>query len=479
MDLSSYAAQLRYLWPELGLVAAALVAMFVHLFSRRNGPRRAGLVAQLGLLAALVLLTWQSQVRGDAFSGTLTFDPFAFFLKIVFLLAGAMAVTLAFRFYDRLHGESGETYYLLLLAIVGMMFTVSAVDLITFYVSFELFAIVSYLLAGIFKPERRSAEAGLKYFVLGVLSSGIMLLGMALIYGLTGETLLVRIAAKLPEVDIHLSMLAGLIFFCGLFFKVAAVPFHMWTPDVYEGAPTPLVAFLSTAPKTAAFAVMMRVLFMVFPASQPRWTVIFSLIAAATMCWGNLAALGQRNLKRMMAYSSIAHAGYMLIGLAAFGPQGGMAVLFYLFIYLFMNTAAFALPLLVQRRDGFGEEVGDLAGFAGRAPLSAAGIVILLLSLTGIPPTAGFIGKYYLFSAAVNRGLYWLVVLGALNSVISLFYYFRIGRAMFMEPGGEDHPPLPSSLYLHAVLGIAVAVILFFGLFPGRLTELAAAVMLR
>ncbi len=478
MEFTVTASQLRPLWPELALVVAALGAMGVHLFSRRNGARRAGLTSLGGILASLVLLIARPLAGKAPFFASLTFDPFSFFLKVIFLLAGAMTIVLAFRFFDRLSAESGEIYYLLLLAIVGMMVTASTLDLLTFYVAFELFAIVSYLLAGIFKPERRSAEAGIKYFVLGVLSSAILLLGIALIYGLTGETAFGRVAAKLSQADPHLTMLAGLVFFCGLFFKVAAVPFHMWTPDVYEGAPTPLVAFLSTAPKTAAFAVMIRVLFVVFPATLPRWTVIFSLIAAVTMCWGNLAALGQQNLKRMMAYSSIAHAGYMLIGLAAFGFQGGMAILFYLFVYLFMNTAAFALPLLVQRRDGFGEQVGDLAGLAGRAPLTAAAILVLLLSLTGIPPTAGFIGKYLLFSAAVNRGLYWLVVLGALNSVISLFYYFRIGRAIFMEKETGDTPPLPS-VYIHATLGLSVAVILFFGLFPSRLTELASAVMLR
>ena len=475
MDLARYAADLKYLIPEMALLAVAVIAMFVHLFGGRRGRRGAGLVVLAGLVGTLWLLPFAPLALAAIYSGALTVDTFSLFVKIIILLSAVLSVVLSFRFFDAEGYESGEVYYLLLFAVIGMLFTASATDLISFYVSFELFAICSYILAGIFKKEIRSAEAGLKYFVLGALSSAIMLLGMALVYGVSGATAFSQIAAPALQADQRLFTLGMVLFFIGLFFKVAAVPFHMWTPDVYEGAPTPLVAFLSTAPKAAAFAVFIRLLSTVFGALEYKWTMLFTVVSIVTMFWGNLAALGQHSLKRMLAYSSIAHAGYMLIGLAALGSHGAMAVLFYLFAYLFMNTAAFGLILFVQKKSGFGEEVDDLNGLAQKAPLVSAGIIVLLLSLTGIPPTAGFIGKYYLLSAAVGQKMYLLAVAGALNSVISLFYYFRIGRAMFME---SDRPGrvLNVSVYVRSVLFVCIAALLYFGLAPGGLINFATLV---
>jgi len=450
----------------------AVAAMFAHLFGGRGGRRLAGLVALAGLAGGLLLLAFAPTAPRALYAGALTVDAAAQFIKLLVLLSAALTVLLSFRFFDAEGHEPGEVYYLLLFAVLGMLFTASATDLLTFYVAFELFAICSYILAGIFKKEIRSAEAGLKYFVLGVLSSAIMVLGMALVYGATGATAFREIAAGAAAADQRLLTLGMLLFFVGLFFKMAAVPFHMWTPDVYEGAPTPLVAFLSTAPKAATLAVFIRLLATAFGTLADKWTPLLSLIAILTMFWGNLAALAQQNLKRLLAYSSIAHAGYLLIGLAALGARGAMAVLFYLFAYLAMNVAAFALILTVRKPGGFGEQVDDLNGLARKSPLLAAGIIIVLLALTGIPPTAGFIGKYYLLAAAVNKGLYTLAVVGALNSVISLFYYFRIGKAMFMEADRPDRV-LHASGYVGGVLLLCVLALLFFGLFPASLTDLA------
>jgi len=477
---STYLTQLKYLIPELTILGASIIAMFVHLFMPKKGHRVAGIICLIGLVAGLaVLLTPSlSPVNNDSelFSGNIKADSFSYFLKGIFMLAGILTIFLSFRFFDVEGSEAGEIYYLLLMGIIGMMVAVSSVDLVSFYVAFELFAIISYILAGIFKKEKRSAEAGIKYFILGSLSSAIMMLGVALVVGLTGKTNYAELGkmlsnpAIIADANHKLALMGMVLFFIGMFFKLALVPFHMWTPDVYEGAPTPLVAFLSTAPKAAVFAIMIRVLMSVFPHFEFQTNFILQGIAIVTMFWGNIAALIQNNIKRMMAYSSIAHAGYIVIGLAAMNGTGHKAVLFYLFAYLFMNVAAFGLILLVQKNTGFGEQIDDMRGMAKRSPWIAASVIVLLLSLTGIPPTVGFIGKYYLFAAAVEKGMYILAVAGALNSVISLFYYFRIGRAMFMEePVGEISI---DKTYAKYIFIIACLVIFLLGIYPAPLTNI-------
>jgi len=477
MDTAAYAAGLKYLVPEIYLLAVAAAGMFVHLFARKKGARRAGIVTLAGLAGGVAVLVLSPLSSGEIFGGSLSADSFAFYFKLIFLLSAALTIVLAFRFFDVEKFEAGEMYYLIPLILIGMTAAVSSVDLITAYVSFELFAIPSYVLAGIFKKERRSAEAGIKYFFLGTLSSGIMLLGMALVFGLTGETNFAAIAKTLAGANEHIALIGMILFFVGLFFKAALAPFHMWAPDVYEGAPTPLVVFLSTAPKAAVFAMLIRLILAVFPKFEVQWTSIFQAVALITMFWGNIAALGQKNIKRMMAYSSIAHAGYLAIGLAAWGQLANTAVLFYLVMYVFMNAAAFGLILLVRTSAGFGEDVADLGGLARSSPLAAACIIIVLLALTGIPPTGGFMGKYFLFAAAVEKGLYVLAAAGALNSVISLFYYFRIGRAIYMEEPRTGITFEPSAPVV-AVLVVAAAALLLFGLFPSLLANPASAATL-
>jgi NADH-quinone oxidoreductase subunit N len=474
--VSLSAAGLRFLAPEMILLAAAAAAMFVHLFFKAKGRRWAGYVALAGLAASAVALALTPAGEGAILGGHLARDPFSFFFKMVILLAGALSILFAFRFYDVEGHEPGEVYYLILLSTVGMMASISALDLVTLYVSFELFAIPSYVLAGIFKKELRSGEAGIKYFFLGTLSSAVMLLGMALVFGLTGETGYLGAGQGLAGSSAPVVLTAMTLFFVGLFFKAAFVPFHMWAPDVYEGAPTALVIFLSTAPKAAVLAILIRSLTALFSGFDAQWSHIFQFIALATMFWGNLAALAQKSAKRMLAYSSIAQAGYLAIGLAAWSDDARVAVLFYVLIYVFMNAAAFGLVLLVDRGGRFGEDVDDLRGLARRAPLAAASLIVILLALAGIPPTAGFMGKYLLFAAALRKGMYLLAVAGALNSAISLFYYFRIGKAMFLEDGPDASAenfgtvsPLVTTL-----LVLSAAVVLLFGLLPSLLLPWAS-----
>jgi len=477
MDQVAVASGLRHLLPEVALLATAAAAMLTHVFSGKGGSRRAGRVslAGMGFAAGLVLASPRS--AGAIFTASLVVDSFAAVLKLAILLSAGLATLLAFRFFDVEGSEPGEAYVLIPLSLIGMMAAVSSVDLITTYVSFELFAIPSYILAAIFKKDPRSSEAGVKYFFLGTLSSAVMLLGMALVFGLTGETRYGAISASLPAADGR-AVLAGMaLFFAGLFFKAALVPFHMWAPDVYEGAPTPLVVFLSTAPKAAVFAVAVRALAGLFSRYEVSWSLAFQAVAILTMFWGNLAALLQTNIKRLMAYSSIAHAGYLAIGLAAWGEPARWAILYYVVVYVVMNAAAFGMLLLIRRGGTFGESIDDFRGLARQSPLAAAALLVLLLSLAGIPPTAGFMGKYFLFAAAVGKGMILLAAAGALNSVISLFYYFRIGRAIFLEDGGAG-APFERALNPVLVLAASALVLLVLGVFPSLLAGPAVAAAL-
>jgi len=468
MDQASAASGLRYLLPEIALVTTAAAAIVTHVFFRRKGHRSAGWVSLAGYLAGAMVLFASPRNAGEICSGSLIVDPFAVYFKLSVLLSAALATVLAFRFFDVEGAEPGEVYVLMPLSVVGMMAAVSSVDLISTYVAFELFAIPSYILAGIFKKDRKSGEAGIKYFFLGTLSSGLMLLGMALVFGLTGETNYAAIGRSLAAADHRLALAGMILFFTGLLFKAALVPFHMWAPDVYEGAPTPLVVFLSTAPKAAVFAIIVRLMVGLFSRYEVQGSLIFQFIAILTMFWGNIAALLQTNIKRLMAYSSVAHAGYIAIGLAAWGEPARWAILFYVVVYVIMNAAAFGMILLLRRGGTFGETVDDFRGLARKSPLAAASLIVLLLSLAGIPPTAGFMGKYFLFAAAVGRGMILLAAAGAVNSVISLFYYFRIGRAVLFEddPAGVS---LDRALNPLLVLAASALALLVLGVFPSLL----------
>jgi NADH-quinone oxidoreductase subunit N len=334
----------------------------------------------------------------------------------------------------------------------------------------------SYVLVGYFKNERKSIEAALKYFVLGALSSGVLLYGISLIYGATGTIRLTELAGRLATASAEHGLILGIgwvLLTVGLLFKVAAVPFHMWTPDVYEGAPTPVTAFLAAASKVASFAILVRILIQALPPESIDWQPVVSIVAVLTMVWGNLAALTQTNVKRMLAYSSIGHAGYLLLGLLAANETGLWALMFYLVAYVFMTMGAFGVVILLERRDYAGETYSDYAGLAGRSPFLAALMLIFLLSLTGIPPTGGFFGKIYLFAAAVRAGYTWQAVVGVVASAISLYYYFGLVVNMYLKPAEENTlPPLQAPALVGAI-AVCAAVTLLLGLLPQSLVALA------
>jgi NADH-quinone oxidoreductase subunit N len=339
-------------------------------------------------------------------------------------------------------------------------------------------ALASYVLAGYFKTERKSIEAALKYFILGALSSGILLYGISLLYGVAGTVQLQELAAVLPGVWAQGNLLVpmGWIFLAaGLFFKVAAAPFHVWTPDVYTGAPTPVTAYLAAASKAASFAILLRILYQGLPGLAVDWQLIVAVVAVVSMVWGNLAALTQDNVKRLLAYSSIAHAGYVLVGVLALNEMGLWAVVFYLLAYSFITLGAFGTVILLERREYAGQTCADYAGLARRSPFLAAMMLLFLIALTGIPPTGGFVGKFYLFAAALEAGWVWVALVGVVMSAVSLYYYFRIVVFMYQMDATATTPvPLRSPALVAAIVACA-AITLLLGLYPGPFIELAKA----
>ncbi len=471
MEQSSVLSGLRYLVPEVALLGAAAAALFTHIFLPRRGRRAAGWVSLAGYLAVAVLVLVSPRSAGELYSGSLAVDGFALYFKLSFLLAAALATVLAFRFFDVEGSEPGEAYYLMPLTVVGMMVAVSSIDLITTYVAFELFAIPSYVLAGIFKKDRRSAEAGVKYFFLGTLSSGVMLLGMAMVFGLTGETQYASIGAALKGADSPLAMAAMVLFLAGLLFKAAMVPFHMWAPDVYEGAPTPVTAFLTFAPKAAGLAVLFRVLVPLLGRSPgpPIFLPAVSVAAVLTMLVGNLAALRQKSVKRLLAYSAIAHSGYLLVAVVA---GDGPSLVFYLIAYMFMNTGAFSVLVAMSGKGMEHTSLDDFAGLGRRNPWLAASLSIFLLSLAGFPPTAGFLAKFYVFSGAVREGHIFLAVAAVLASLVSVAYYLKVIVFMYMKDENGEVVIETENPALYLVLFLCLFGTIQLGLWPGNLLAL-------
>jgi NADH-quinone oxidoreductase subunit N len=407
--------------------------------------------------------------------GLMAVDQFAIFFKVVFLIAAAITVLLSVKYLEVEGASPGEYYFLVLCATLGMMVMAGGIDLITTFIGLETMAVSFYILAGFIKPSQRSNEAAVKYFLLGAFSLGILLYGMSLMYGLSGTTNLRVMAAAFAgqERDPRL-VLAVILVVAGVGFKIAAVPFHMWAPDVYEGAPTPITAFLSVGSKAASFAMLIRIFYEGLPSMSADWRLLFQVLAIVTMTAGNIAAVTQTNIKRMLAYSSIAHAGYLLIGVVVGTSRGVTAMLVYLFIYSFMQLGAFGVVLMLHRKDVAGDELKDFAGLHLRSPLAAFAMLFFMLSLGGIPPTAGFMGKFWLFSAAIDARYYWLAVIGVLNSAISLYYYLRIVVFMYLKPGTGGAEPSASPALAFAI-GLAVVATLVLGVYPRLLFELADA----
>jgi NADH-quinone oxidoreductase subunit N len=460
--------------PELVLTSAGLLLMMMSVSFGKAREEFLGFVSVLSVVltgVALALAAVQPGRAKPTLGGMFVLDNFALFFKMLILLSLVLTILASVRFVGRAPYPGGEYYALLLFTGVGMLFMVSGANLASIYVSLELMALSSYILAGYFKGEPKSTEAALKYFILGAFSSGVLLYGISLVYGQTGKLGLADVAQHFASAErSNLTMLGILLILAGLLFKVAAVPFHVWVPDVYEGSPTPITAFFSVGPKVASYAILARIFYVAFPKFGADWGLIVALVAAATMILGNVLALLQTNVKRMLAYSSIAHAGYALLGVLGFSnPFGIWGILVYLLAYLLMNFGVFGLVILLESHGYAAETVSDFNGLARRNMPAAIVMLLFLLSLAGIPPTAGFIGKYYLFAAAMKAGYAWLAVLAVLMSAVSLFYYFRIAGAMFLSE--SDGAKLSGSYALTAAVAICAAGTLAVGVAPEPVLE--------
>lgn len=468
------------LTPEIVLVGAGLLLLLVGTTGRGLDNRQSS-VLSIGILAvtAWLVVSMQAYLEWERYvllDSTFVIDGFSFFWKLLVLLATAMTVLLSYRFIEEGRYRATEFYSLLLLATAGMMFMASGYSLLTIWIGLETMALSSYILAGYFKREVRSNEAALKYFILGALSSGIMLYGISLLYGATGTVQLQTLAVSLQLLggeQANLIALGWILLAAGLFFKVSAAPFHVWTPDVYVGAPTPITAWLAVASKGASFAILVRILYEGLAPVAVDWQWTVAIVASASMIWGNLAALGQENVKRMLAYSSIAHAGYVLIGVLALSRVGLWSVVFYMLTYAFVTLGAFGTVILLERREYAGEVAADYAGLSKRSPFLAAMMLFFLLALTGIPPTGGFVGKVYLFASAVQAGWTWVAVIGVLTSAISLYYYFRIVVYMYLRDSAQTTPAPLQARALVAVIAFCALATLVLGIMPGPFISFA------
>jgi len=457
--------------PEILIALGALVLLMVGVFA---GERSTTLVTgmSVALIVVVAILLVVDPVYGETFAGAFVFDEFARYMKVLALIGSGLAITMSVAFARAARFERFEYPILILLATLGMMVMISAGDMISLYLGIELMSLASYVVAAINRDSERSTEAGLKYFVLGALSSGMLLYGMSLVYGFTGETTFQAIAARLTTEGSSLGLVFGLVFvLAGLSFKVSAVPFHMWTPDVYEGAPTPVTAFFAAAPKVAAMSILVRIVVDAFQPVAHDWQQIIAFVSIASMVLGAFAAIGQRNIKRLMAYSSIGHVGFALVGLAAGTEAGITGLIVYLSIYVAMTAGAFACILAMRRKDGMVEDISELAGLARSHPVMAFLFAMILFSLAGIPPLAGFFAKWYVFLAAIQSGLYALSVIGVLASVVGAYYYLRIIKIMYFDEPAGAFERMPGEL--RVVLGASGLVVVLFVVFGTAMIEAA------
>jgi NADH-quinone oxidoreductase subunit N len=458
--------------PEIILAVGAMALLMLGVY---RTPRTETLIDALSIIllvvagVAVVLLPEGKLVT---FGGSFVVDTFARFLKVLAIAGSAAAILMSID-YDRREGQQRFEYsVLIVLSTLGMLMLISAADLIALYLGLELMSLPLYVVAASHRNSLRSSEAGLKYFVLGALSSGMLLYGASLVYGFTGTVNFSGIAHSAAEAGSGL--IFGLVFlFAGFCFKVSAVPFHMWTPDVYEGAPTPVTAFFSAAPKVAGIAMFVRVAVMAFPGITTQWHEIVAFVSVASMLLGAFAAIGQRNIKRLMAYSSIGHMGFALIGLAAGTSEGVQGVLVYMAIYVTMTLGTFAVILSMRRAGGMVESIDQPAGLARTHPAMAFAMAMLLFSMAGIPPLAGFFAKFYVFLAAIKAGLYVLAVIGVLASVVGAYYYLAIIKAMYFDEPAEGFVGMPAALKV--VLGVCALFNIVFFIYPAPLVGVASA----
>jgi NADH-quinone oxidoreductase subunit N len=475
MSFESAGYQLLPVLPELVLAVGAMALLMVGAY---RGVGTTGLITYLALALLVIVGVLELTLPAGkltTFNGSFIVDDFARFLKILALIGSGATLILSTEFLAEPSRRIFEYSILVLLSTLGMMVLISAGDLIVLYLGLELMSLALYVVAASNRDDAKSTEAGLKYFVLGALSSGMLLYGASLIYGFTGTVSFagIAVAAKTGSAG-SIGIEFGIVFLlAGLCFKVSAVPFHMWTPDVYEGAPTPVTAFFASAPKVAAMAVFTRVALTAFPGIMPQWQQIVVFVSIASMALGSFAAIGQTNIKRLMAYSSIGHMGFALVGLAAGTAEGAQGVLVYVAIYVAMTLGSFSVILAMKRNGQHVESISDFAGLSRTNPLLAFFFAMLLFSLAGVPPLAGFFGKFYVFVAAINAGLFTLSVIGVLTSVIGAYYYLRIVKVMYFdEPLAQLDPVRPE---LRAVLAVAGLFNIFFCVFPGPLVSMASS----
>jgi NADH-quinone oxidoreductase subunit N len=486
------ASEFWLLAPELIVTIFACLALVVDIVAGRGRGRWTALFSLAGIGFALVstgilYYDYHGNER-SAFYRMIVVDDYALFFKFLFLITAAFAILIAVRYLDVEERQSGEYYSLILFATLGMMLMAAGTDLLTLYVSLELMAIAVYVLVGYMRSDRKSNEAAMKYFLLGAFSSGIMLYGISLFYGAAASTNLADISTAVnefsaPNQSMRYLLLVGLVLMAaGMCFKIAAVPFHMWAPDAYEGAPTPVTAFMSVAVKAASFAMFVRIFLdalggmRYLPGAQgvrlPGWALILGFTAAVTLTWGNIAATTQRNIKRLLAYSSIGHAGYLLLGLVAGNRTGFTGILIYLLVYTFMNLGAWSVVITLRRKGIAADEVDDLNGLMHKAPALAIFMLVFLLALAGIPPTAGFIGKYYIFLGLIEAGtvennpwMYGLAVLAVLMTAVSVYYYYTIVKAMFLTEARTE-PPIQPTRVQWVVAATAFILTIGIGILP-------------
>ncbi len=468
---------LQAIMPSLVLSAFGMILLLISVFSPRGKTAH---VAWLSIVALIItgmitMAGWNNPQAG--FAGSVLLDNFATFFSMICIIAAGLTILMSDDYLKREEFPVGEYYPLILFTTAGAMWMVSGTDLMTIFLGLEVLSVSLYVLAGFFRDKVTSNESGLKYFFLGAFSTGFLLYGVALIYGVTGTTKVQAIAEYVkmnPEAATNTMFIAGgLLLLVGFLFKVAAAPFHMWTPDVYQGAPTPITGFMSAGPKAAAFAAFIRVAIIGLDSLESELTALFWLLAVLTMIFGNFIALSQKDIKRLLAYSSISHAGYALVGMVAWNTVGLSAIMFYMLVYTFMNVGAFAVLVLLGKK---GEENLTLDGIAGlgyKKPFLGIALCIFLFSLMGLPPTAGFTGKFYIFAGAIKAGYVWLAVIGVLNSAVSLYYYLRIMVQMYFKDPQEDFAWV--KLNMPTVLSIIISLVgvLYLGIVPGTLMQLA------
>ncbi len=464
--------------PILVLAGFGMIVLVTDVLSSRKWVNRNILayISLIGIIIAAVLTRSSTGTTLFSFNESFVTDNYSLFFNFIFLLCAGLTILISHNYIKREDINYGEYYALILFSTIGMMLMASGADLLNIYIGLEVMSISIYILTGFKRSKLISNEASLKYFLLGAFATGFLLYGISLTYGTTGAINLKQIASFIAEkggMSDPLMVIGMGLLIVGLGFKVASVPFHAWVPDVYEGAPTPVTAFMSVGPKAAGFAAFLRIFLTAFGSSHLEWQKIIYILAILTMTLGNVSALSQTNIKRMLAYSSIAHAGYLLIALVSANDMGVSATLFYVLAYIFMNIGAFAIIIVLSRKGDECIQINDYAGLGFKHPLLAIAMTLFMLSMAGVPPMAGFVGKFYIFSAAIKSGYIGLAIIAVINSVISVYYYLRITVIMYMKEPAREFVPLTISPLMVAAIVISVVGTLQLGIFPSKVMEIA------